>query len=157
MCSQDGLCQFSCWRPHQPLQKLIKNLQQVIKKLVQPVGLTLVLCTHLFPRAGTGMYGPGRISALIQVGWSISARPSVMDLQRPWYPSGSIANGATELQLLSHAHFMELKNAITPLLPTQTLEQPPLYITWLARHSWINFLLSTASWEFQIPEGTLPH
>lgn len=76
------------------------------------------------------------------------AWPSVTDLQRPWYSSGSIANGAVTLQLLSQAHFTWLRNTITPLPPSQPLEKPPLHITWLARHSWINFLLSTPSWVF---------
>lgn len=44
------------------------------------------------------------------------------------------------------------------LPPTQLLAtSTPISITWLARCSWINFLLSNASWEFQIPEGTFSH
>lgn len=96
---------------HQFLQKLIKILQQVIMKCVKLVGLALILCIHLFHRPGAGVCGPGTISALVQLGWSISGTKTRPDLQyrvsfkgRGSHQDPS-ANEGAGLQLLSHAHF----------------------------------------------------
>lgn len=142
---------------HQLLQKLIKILQQVIMKYVKLVGLALILCIQLFHSPGAGVCGPGRISALVQLGWSISGTKSRPDLHRPWYSSGSITKWGYWAPAAQPCPLQVAKNTIPPLLPTQPLAKSPPRITWLARCSWINFLLSTASWGFHIPEGTLPH
>lgn len=58
---------------HQHLQKLFEVFQQAMMKNMKLVGFVLFLCIPTCPAGrGAGAYGPGRNSAQVQLGRSIS-------------------------------------------------------------------------------------